>query len=205
MLTESEKDDLSRLITATYEVLGQAASAAAVNMMVGDLAEYSVDAINNALTKCRREVKGRFNLAEIINRIDSDDGRLSANEAWALACSLQDEAASGACTNEIMAALDISKDCHDQVAARMAFIEAYKRIIDIARNEGKPSQWFMSLGHDKAGRVPAIEKAVAAGRISQDRAQQLLPGHTWDSEGMQRSLGGPKKVFGDQFKGLSRD
>lgn len=195
MLTSDEQKNVTNEISATYEVLGQSVTPAALKFMVGDLSEYSADQIGQALGKCRRECKGRFSLPEIISRMESTDGRLAANEAWALACSLQDESASGATTNEILEALSVSSDCSDQVAARMAFISAYDRIITEAREEGAPVKWFMSFGHDKAGRAPAIEKALIAGRISQDRAQQLLPDHSFEPETMQRTLGGPRKVL----------
>lgn len=178
MLTDQEEDDLSRAITATYEVLGQTITPAAINMMVDDLSAYTVESIVSALGACRREVKGRFNLAEIIARMEAQDGRLLPNEAWAVACQVSSESGSAAVTKEIIAALNVANDCHDKVAGRMAFIDCYKRLCQKARDEGEPAKWFMSLGDDAAGRETAIQKAVSAGRITQKKAEFLLPNLT---------------------------
>lgn len=175
MLTENEKEELSRLISATYEVLGQSVTPTAINFMVNDLDNYSVDKINIALTACRREVKGRFNLAEIIGRIDTDDGRLLPNEAWAIACHIEDESESAAVTPEILTALSVSNECQDKIAGRMAFIDCYTRLCKASRDKGEPAQWFMTLGTDRSKYEQAVQSAVDNNRISHQVAGNLLP------------------------------
>jgi len=175
MLTETEKDELSRLISATYEVLGQPVTGTAIDFMVGDLSQYPVDAINNALAACRREVKGRFNLAEIINRIESEDGRPSPNEAWGIACSVYDEVESGMVSNEILEALSKAKHCGDKIAARMVFLESYQKICDRGRRDDAKPVWNMSLGSDPHGQECAIERALIAGQLTEVQAENLLP------------------------------
>jgi hypothetical protein len=175
MHSDDEREQLSEAIAATYQVLGQTATPTALEFMVGDLSIYPVAAILSALESCRREVGGRFVLKEIIARIEAEDGRLLPNEAWAVACQVSSESESAAVTDEIIEALNVANDCPDQISGRMAFIDCYKRLCQKARNEGAKSVWFMSLGSDPAGRESAIEKALAAGRITQKKADFLLP------------------------------
>ena len=188
MLTNDEKDQLTELLMATYEMLGQSATVTAVNFMIKDLDQYSVDAINGAISRCRREVKSRFTLSEIIERIESDDGRLNANEAWAIACSIDDERTTAAVTPEILTALSVAQQCGDKIAGRMAFLECYNRLCQEARSKKEPVNWFMSMGTDKDQRAQAIGQAVTAGRIARTTANDLLPDLSDAKESMQNLI-----------------
>lgn len=175
MITHEQSDKLLKTLFATYETLGQTVTPAAANLMADDLSGYPFDQIMDSLTKCRREVKGRFNLSEIITRIESQQGWLGANEAWALALPLLDENESGAVTDIIQEALNVAGSCHDNIAARMAFIECYSRLTSAAKERGDVPKWRVSLGHDKTLREGATEKALIAGYITQQYADNLLP------------------------------
>lgn len=174
MLSNEETNKVLQMLFATYEALGQTVTPAAANLMVDDLSEFTFDQIMKSLTLCRREVGGRFNLKEILTRLDAQAGWIGANEAWSIACSLQDERVSGAATRQITAALDCCAGCSDDISARMSFIEAYNRICAEDKAMGVKPVWFVSLGFDKSTRVPAIEAAKIAGRISQSQADNLL-------------------------------
>ena len=61
----------------------------------------------------------------------------------------------------------------------MAFKETYTRLVNQARDHGLRVEWSPTLGHDAAGREPALQKAVAAGRLSLETVRAycpLLPG-----------------------------
>jgi hypothetical protein len=166
--------ELIQALAATAELCGTNLSEPAAKMLLSDLSDYDERAVLVALSKCRRELKGRLTLAEIISRID--DGRPGAEEAWAVLPF--DEATSVVWTEEMSAAFWIAQPLIDQgekVAARMAFKETYQRLVAEAREQRTPARWSVSLGHDKAGRQPILAAAVEKGRISTDHARKLIP------------------------------
>ncbi|WP_250512678.1 hypothetical protein [Caballeronia sp. INDeC2] len=168
--------DLIQALAATAELCGTNLSEAAAKLLLMDLAEYDERAVMVALSKCRRELKGRLTLAEIVTRID--DGRPGAEEAWAVLPF--DEATSVVWTQEMSAAFWIAQPLIDQgemVAARMAFKESYLRLLGEAREKRIAAKWTVSLGHDKDGRQPVIAAAVEKGRITHDFARNLLPNY----------------------------
>jgi hypothetical protein len=64
-------------------------------------------------------------------------------------------------------------EARDEVGARMAFREAYGRLVDEARRKRIPAAWSASLGFDKERQVLAIEQAVQAGRLPQSERLAL--------------------------------
>ena len=146
----------------------------AARIMAEDLAQYPEDKVMKALTKCRRELKGRVSIAEVISRID--DGRPGPEEAWAMMP--KSESSSVVWTSEMAEAYGI---CYklieegDTVQARMAFLEAYKDRVSRARNEGIKVQWIPSLGHDPQSREHVLMEAVEKGRLTAKHVFQLLP------------------------------
>lgn len=168
--------DVLKAVAVTAELTGTQLSEAAARVFAADLAEYPVDQVLAALTRCRREVRGRLTVADVAARIAEADGRPGAEEAWAMIP--RDEAQTAVITDEMAvamgAALPLLAD-GDAVAARMAFKEVYGREVAAARASGKPLRWFASLGHDKAAREPVIRQAVAMGRLTQRQALRHLP------------------------------
>lgn len=165
---------LIQALAATAELCGTKLSEAAAELMLSDLSDYDEQAVMVALSKCRRELKGRLTLAEIVSRID--DGRPGAEEAWAVLPF--DEATSVVWTKEMSDAFWIAQrliDAGDKIAARMAFKEAYLRLVAEAREHREPATWTVSLGHDPAGRQPVLAVAVEKGRISAGHARKLIP------------------------------
>jgi hypothetical protein len=118
--------------------------------------------------------RGRFipTPADILAQLDAaDDGRPGPEEAWAIALGAQDERTTVVWTQDIAAAWNVAKPVlaiGDEVGARMAFREAYMRIIGEARAEKQPAAWMASIGFDTAGREGPMRAAVAAGRLSSD-------------------------------------
>ena len=169
--------DVAASIVATIQLCGAAAlSDVAQRLMEEDLEQYPETSVLMALARCRRELRGRLTLADIIERID--DGRPGAEAAWA-AVSDSTEAKTLVLTEEMQQALAAASPLmpDDLVAARMAFIETYRRLILTGRAEGRPIKWRVSLGQDAAGRLPALREAVEKGRIKAADARALLPAH----------------------------
>ncbi|MDY0190687.1 MAG: hypothetical protein RBR22_08140 [Desulfuromonas sp.] len=186
MKTHSGKTDTQRLsglveiVTATAEVLGQEITASAAEMMANDLEEYQDEQIAGALKACRRELTGRLTLAAIIERIQRVDGHPEPNEAWAIALQASDERRTVVVTEQIQSALRAAQpilDNGDAIGGRMAFIEAYRRTVEAARQSRQSPVWHVSVGWDVEDRADAVTRAVESGRITQDRGEALLLQH----------------------------
>lgn len=165
-------------LAATAELMGQTLSPTAIHMMAKDLQQYPLSTVIEALSRLRRESKGRFSLAAIIDQVEQlqPDGRPGADEAWAMIP--RDEYASCVMTEEMGEALHVAQPLlneGDQVAARMAFKEAYTRLVDANKRAGIKPKWFPSLGMDKEAREAVLAEAVRLGRLGADHAMGLLP------------------------------
>ena len=115
---------------------------------------------------------------------------LTANEAWAT-CP-KDEYKSAAMCEEIGNALGVAQDLindGDMIAARMAFIEHYNRLVEQAKMEGRKPEWFTSYGFDKETRYLADKQLIEYKNLA-------LP------EGSKLSLPEPENVKSIEFKDL---
>ncbi len=148
------------------------------------LQPYTFEQVRQAFDAHVRDPdRGRFvpTPADILAQLHgraANDGRPGAEEAWSIAIRGMDEAATVVWTDEICAAWAIARpvmQLGDEVGARMAFKEAYTRIVSDARGRGLPMAWVTSLGHDPEQRASAVREAVVAGRLPQREADALLP------------------------------
>lgn len=127
--------------------------------------------------------RGRFvpvpaDILAQINATTDDDGRPGAEEAWATAVRGTDEGATIVWTAETREAWGIAKpvfDLGDEVGARMAFKEAYARLVSESRAVRLAPIWAPSLGHDAARREAALSEAVSAGLLAAPVVAGLLP------------------------------
>lgn len=119
--------------------------------------------------------------ADVIHQIlaaRNRDGRPSPDEAWSIAVPARDEQATVVWTQEILQAWSAAQavmKLGDDVGARMAFREAYARLVDDARQRRVPTVWEVSEGHDPERRRLAIEAAVKLGRLRGEEASTMLP------------------------------
>ena len=165
---------LSEAVAVTAELTGTELSSVAVKVMLGDLARYPEDQVMGVLTRCRRELKGRLTIADVLSRLE--DGRPGVEEAWSMVPKGEDVTV--VWTEEMakaMAAAHPLLDCGDDVGARMAFKEVYQKLCQSARDRSIPVSWSVSLGWDKGGRESAIKEAVIAGRLTAKQATIYLP------------------------------
>ncbi len=166
--------ELIKAVMVTAELMGTALSADGARVMCDDLDAYPEPQVMAALTRCRREVRNRLTLADIIARLD--DGRPGPDEAWAMIP--RSEAETVVWTDEMAQAHGMALpllEAGDQVAARMAFREAYARLVTQARADRVPVRWMPSLGHDRDGREQPLREAVHLGRLQSDAVAKLLP------------------------------
>lgn len=170
--------EVVKALIATVELCGAAAlSDVAQALMEADLEQYPETSVLMALARCRKELRGRLTLADIIERID--DGRPAPEEAWS-AVSGATEATTLVLTEEMQQALAVAwpqMAAGDLVPARMAFLETYRKMALSARAAGLPLKWRVSLGQDPAGRLAPIRDAVEKGRLTAADARALLPAH----------------------------
>ncbi|MGR8921986.1 MAG: hypothetical protein ACU85V_20410 [Gammaproteobacteria bacterium] len=185
---------LLEALAVTAELVGTTLSKPAAQVFAEDLALFPLDQVLGALTRCRREVRGRLVLADVLERLD--DGRPGVEAAWAMLP--RGEGASVVWTAEMAQAFGVAAPLLDQgdaVAARMAFKEAYPAAVQAARDRGEPVRWMLSPGFDPAGRERAILEAEERGRIGADRAAALRALHcAAAADGDGRRLAGPSPV-----------
>ena len=118
--------------------------------------------------------------AAIAKRCTLLDGRPGAEEAWAIALASRDEADTVVWTTEIAEAFGVCStvlNTGDEVGARMAFKDAYNRLVTAARLRNLPAQWSVSLGWDITKREAAVTKAAAAGLLPAPQVRALLPNY----------------------------
>lgn len=165
---------LTEAIAVTAELTGTVMSEPAARVMANDLARFPEPQVLEALTRCRRELKGRLTIADVLTRID--DGRPEAEEAWAMLP--KDEAGSVVWTDEMARAFGVAYPLMrsgETIPARMAFLERYRAEVRKARDKGKPVKWTASLGHDIGSREAVLIEAARLGRLPHDHVQGLLP------------------------------
>lgn len=166
--------ELLQAIAVTTELCGRTFSEAAAGVFANDLTGFPEAAVVKALVRCRREVKGALTIQDVVSRID--DGRPGFEEAWA--AMPFDESQSVVWSGEMAEAFGVARgllDDGERVAARMAFKEAYTRLVGQARDEGIRVSWTPSLGYDRRGHESVLADAVTKGRLSHDHAQSLTP------------------------------
>lgn len=179
-MLETEKPEFAALVKATLKTYRVEPDADVLRLWWGALQPYSIEQVRSGFNTFVRNPKNQFSVtpAHIIDAIEktSPDGRPGADEAWALYP--HDEATSAVITDEIAEAMQAASpliDSGDRIGARMAFKDAYERIVSRNKAAGIAVRWFPSLGADPAGRHMAIDQAVKMGRLSHDHAQSLLP------------------------------
>jgi hypothetical protein len=177
-MVERDYDEFADMLDSAYDLIGSGAnkviSAGAKSMFFAAMSTYPIETVRAALNAhCLDRVRGRFTPkpADLIEQIEasaSNDGRPGAEEAWAIALTSRDEADTVAWTAECAEAFGLCQpvlSMGDEVGARMAFKEAYTRIVAQARAERRPAQWLTSAGWDAGRRTAAISKAVRAGLL----------------------------------------
>lgn len=167
--------EILQALAVTAELTGTQLSEAAARVFCADLTHYPKAQVLGALVRCRKELKGRLTLADVISRFD--DGRPGPEEAWA-AVSRLTEADTIVWTFEMQQAhgsVAAMIEAGERIPARMAFLERYRYLCQFARDAGITVKWLVTLGHDAAGREGPIMAAVEAGRLSLERARTLLP------------------------------
>lgn len=102
----------------------------------------------------------------------------SADEAWSIALQAMDEDQTVVWCREIAKAWGIARPIAeegDNIGARMAFRESYRRLVREAQEAGGEPHWEVSLGHNPMLREQPLREAVENGLLTHDRIANLLP------------------------------
>lgn len=167
--------EILQALGVVCELTGTKLSEAATRVFADDLSLYPEEQVLGALARCRKEIRGRLTLTDVISRLD--DGRPGPEEAWAIISSaLADERITVVWTEEMALASGPARAIiEDRVAARMAFLESYRRLVQRARDDGEPVRWSQSLGYDVHARAGPLLEAVRLGRLPESHVAKLLP------------------------------
>jgi len=176
-MKKSDAQEFFDLWDSAAQVYGKTVSDPAKEIIFKTLARYSLQDVARALELHIADPDhGQFipKPADVIAKIDiaRPNGWLGADEAWALFP--HDESASGCVCDEMLEAFGTTVGL-DQIAGRMAFRDAYNRLVAKAKAEQRDPVWRMSLGHDQRGREEKTLEAVEQGKISANHAIGLLP------------------------------
>lgn len=186
-MTEADFPTFARLLDAVYALHGKALAAEPKALFFRAMSGYSLAVVRGALdAHVRDPQRGQFppKPADLMAQIEGNaeaDGRPGPDEAWAIALTSRDEAETVVWTPEIAQAFAVCSpvlDTGDKVGARVAFKDAYARLVTAARREGKPCTWDVSLGWDQNKRKESLEAAVRLNLLPAPTAAALLPAPT---------------------------
>ena len=166
--------ELIKEIAVAFELIGGVnLSEQAMDSIIDTLDIFPPKKVRSAIAKCYREVRGRLYPADIVSRIMMDDGRPSADEAWAMLP--RSESESVVWSDEMAEAYGVVTSIiyTDQFSARKSFVAAYQRIVDKNRDYGIAPHWTPSLGTYEPGRNQAIIDAVYKHRLSPAYARSI--------------------------------
>lgn len=183
------KDDLpefAQMLDDCYSLLGKGnlPSATAKALFFRALGVHGLEAVRAGFdAHVKDPQRGRFapTPADVIAQIEglvADDGRPGAEEAWAMCFNAADESETVVWSGEISQAYALAMPLMqegDNVGARMAFKEAYSRLVDSARRERNPVAWSVSLGHDQSKRHAVLLNAETRGLLPHGEALKLAP------------------------------
>lgn len=133
-------------------------------------------------------------------------GRPTGNEAWGIALESLNECITVVTNDEIMEALSIVRpqlDGGDTTGARVAFRDAYERIVE--RNRDSNVRWWPSYGTNPEMRLQAVSEAVEKGLLPATELAQLPAPESY----VQKALTGGKllefKLTPEQIERNSRN
>lgn len=177
-------DRFCELLDEQWAIKGQVPSAAAKTGFFRAVEDFPLREVQAGLLAHSRDPKrGAFlpTPADVIAQIEmivSADGRPGPEEAWALALRSRDESITIVWTAETCTAMGIAQpllQSGDDVGARMAFKEAYIRLVAEARAQRRTLAWDVSLGYDAKERDRVLLPHVQAGRLPETLLSEKTP------------------------------
>jgi hypothetical protein len=145
---------------------GKAFSQRTMTIVFDALEDYPLEAVFQAIKIHTKKGKYAPSPADIVEIISERTGakHIGCEEAWSIALESFDEYSTVVWTEPIAEARAIASSLYfggDKVAARMAFKDAYNRIIKTAPEP----IWTVTEGFDMARRADAVKQAVLLKRL----------------------------------------
>lgn len=165
---------MSQMVTDMADYHNADLSAQKILHICEDLEGYTLEEIHQSWRKFRKTEKGRFmpSVFDLISNID--DGRPTAQKAFAMLPQAEEQTV--VWTAEMAAAWRISRQ-HPKGSslAYSAFKDEYDSLVLEARKVQQKPRWSVSAGTDGGSRDAVLSEAVNAKRISLDYARQFSP------------------------------
>lgn len=193
----SDKPDFARVLGEVFAGYGKPLpDGATIGIWFKMLEPFSPATIRAAFDAYAAE---RPDFAPVPNSIAARcklaDGRPDENEAWSRSIISRDERESVLWCEEMRDAFLICQpllDGGDEVGARMAFKDAYKRLVAEARAANRPAKWELSAGWDGERRELVVARALSAGLLKGPQPHLALTDESGlpaeRPEGLQRVL-----------------
>jgi hypothetical protein len=167
-MNNSDFNTFSEAWADAHEVMaaGKVLSERAMESIFHDLEDYPLNVVVASINIHRKSAKFAPTVFDIVEIIGDRTGakHIGAEEAWSIALESFDEYSTVVWTQPISEARGVAYGLFmdgDKVAARMAFKDAYTRIIKTA---AEPS-WTVTEGFDLARRADAVQQAVLLKRL----------------------------------------
>jgi len=141
------------------------------------LKPFPLDIVLQAIDRHLYESKFAPKPAEIVEYIEKMDGRPAENEAWAISINALDEQETIIWTAEMALAFEAARPllkARDKQGAKLAFREAYSRLVAEARRSLSAVNWSVSIGQDKSKINNAISQALSKNQITLPHAKKYL-------------------------------
>lgn len=178
-MLDSDKQQFAQVVRSTMLVCGgDAPEADVLRIWWASLLKFDITEVSAAFSQYAQRGKYAPKPADILEIIDrmKPDGRPGVEEAWAMLP--KNEQDSAAITEEMAEASGFAIPLLNEgetIAARMAFKEAYTRIVERNKQAGISPKWFPQLGRDPDMRVTVLQEAVRLGRIGAEHAERIVP------------------------------
>lgn len=166
-MLSSDKKRFLEIINSSAIIFSKKIDEGFIKIYWEQLEEFEINEVEKAFKLVARYCKFFPTIAEIIEHIPNANAHehVGADEAWVIAKQAMNANNSVCATDEILQAMDIAQQVYnyrDENPARMAFREAYNRIV---QNSTAKPRWFMSIGEDKSQAESVALKAVQLGRL----------------------------------------
>lgn len=179
--TLEEKRRFATLMTGLSDYYRVEISKAVMALYWEGLKRHPFEAVESAMwAHTQNTENGQFmpKIADVVRILQRDNDNLwiGPDEAWALVP--KSESDSAMLTDEIAQAVAAATpllEVRDKVAARMAFKDAYTRLVERAKAEGRAPRYFPSFGTEPSGRVVMLADAVRKKQIALEAAVGSLP------------------------------
>lgn len=169
------KSAMSELLLLMAEYHKEDLSPARLAMFCEDLKPYDIEKVKRSWAAFRMDPKNKFmpTPSQIVDNFQ--DGRPSAQEAWAMVPKNEDKSVVW-CEEMRMAFGDSHSLLQSNPnGAFFVFKESYDRRVRRARYDNQEPKWSVSFGFSVAGRSAAVKEAVDKGRLSFSQAKLMLP------------------------------